>query len=57
MSMLKREWTDEEIKRLERDIKTAKVKVLNEWGFSVEEIVKISDLSESVVRVMLGKYC
>ena len=53
MSMLRKEWTDEEIEKLNRDLKTAKVKVFANWGFSSTEIAKIMELPESIVRAMI----
>ena len=54
MGMLRKEWTEDEINKLTRDIKAAKVKVFAEWGFTNTEIAKILDLPESVIRVMLN---
>ena len=53
MSMLRKEWSEEEIEKLTRDIKAAKVNVLVNWGFSNIEISKILGIPESIVRAMI----
>lgn len=55
MSALRKEWTKEEIERLDRDMKVAKAKVLSEHGFTAEEIEKVLDLPQSVIRTMLDE--
>lgn len=54
MSMLRKEWTEEEIAKLDYDLKAAKIKVFKEWGFSDVEIGKIADLPVSIVKIMLS---
>lgn len=53
-----REFTSQEIVKLGREIKEAKMKVLNNWGFTYEEISKMVDVPESICRTFLktGKY-
>lgn len=53
MGMLRREWTKHEIQMLGADIKAAKVKVFNNWGFSNDEINKILDIPVSVIEAIL----
>ena len=55
MSMLRKEWTEEEIEKLTYDIKASKVKVFDKWGFSSVEISRIMELPESIIRAMIHK--
>lgn len=55
MSALRREWTDKEIRQLGHDMNVAKVEVLTKHGFTPEEIKKVLDIPESVIRRMLSK--
>lgn len=55
MSMLRKEWTTDEITKLGQDLKAAKINVLIKWGFTVEEIVRITEIPESVILHMLGE--
>ncbi len=55
MSMLRKEWSEDEIEKLSRDLKVAKVKVFVEWGFTSTEIARVMELPESVVRAMIHK--
>lgn len=54
MSMLRKEWTREEQDRLNRDLTVAKMKVFVAWGFKTDEISKIMNLPESMVRAMVN---
>lgn len=53
MSMIRKEWTEEEIEKLSRDLKVAKVKVFDKWGFNSIEIARIMELPESMIRAMI----
>lgn len=55
MSMTKKEWSQDEIKKLGQDLKEAKINVLIKWGFTVEEIVRIIEIPESVLLHIIGK--
>lgn len=53
MSMLRREWTEEEISRLSYDMAIARAKVYKKWGFSTDEIATLVDLPESQIRAAM----
>ena len=53
MSALRKEWTEKEIKDLKYDMRVAKIKVLEKWGFTVEEIGKVLELPTPVIAKML----
>lgn len=53
--MLRKEWTRDEITKLGQDLKVAKIKVFIKYGFTVEEIVRITDIPESVILRILGE--
>lgn len=55
MGIFRKEWTDEEIKQLEYDLKQAKFEVLYKHNFTIEEIGRIMELPESVIRILLMK--
>ena len=55
MSMLDKNWTEEEMAKLNRDLEVAKIKVFIDWGFSAEEIGKVMRLPESVIRATINK--
>lgn len=55
MSMLDKNWTEEEMAKLNRDLEVAKIKVFVDWGFSAEEIGKVMRLPESVIRATINK--
>ena len=53
IKMLRKEWTESEIEKLSRDLKVAKVKVFDKWGFNSTEIARIMELPESMIRAMI----
>lgn len=55
MSMLRKEWSREEIENLTYDMKTARVKVFINWGFDVSEISRVMELPESIIRAMINE--
>lgn len=55
MSMLRKEWTTDEIEKLGQDLKTAKINVLIKHGFTVEEIARIAEIPESVILRILSE--
>lgn len=55
MSALKKEWANEEIMQLGHDLKVAKIKVLTKHGFTAEEIKKVMDIPESVIKRILSE--
>lgn len=54
MGALRKEWTEEEILNLDKDLKIAKAEVLSKHGFTVKEIGKLMDIPEAIILHMLG---
>ena len=55
MSALNKEWTNEEIQELDREMKAARAQILSKHGFTEEEIKAVLDCSHSEIRWMLER--
>ena len=53
MSIVKQRLMDNEMKQTKRDLSEARIKVLKNSGYSIEEISRVSGLSESTIRLII----
>lgn len=54
MQMLSKEFTEEQLASLIRDLDIARAKVYQRWGFNSMEIATLLDIPESQVRAALA---